>query len=88
MTRADVLLGDNRNFQDLLYDSVSDFEVYILTFKDKNSLKLLLQLGRFGDNGPDGNNTVFNLQTLIGIKNENFRSDQVKNRGVSSSSIL
>ncbi|KAF7351023.1 Cloroperoxidase [Mycena sanguinolenta] len=30
----------------------------------------LLQLGKFGDDGPDGSSTVFNLETLIGIKNQ------------------
>ncbi|KAJ6524585.1 Chloroperoxidase [Mycena vulgaris] len=43
ITRADVHIGDNRNFQDILYDLD------------------LLYLGKFGDNGPDGNNTVFNF---------------------------
>ncbi|KAJ7713379.1 Chloroperoxidase [Mycena metata] len=31
----------------------------------------LLQLGKFGDNGPDGNNTVFNVATMIGIMQHN-----------------
>ncbi|KAJ7290579.1 Chloroperoxidase [Mycena rebaudengoi] len=43
ITRADVHIGDNRNFQDILYDLD------------------LLYLGKFGDNGPEGNNTVFNF---------------------------
>ncbi|KAJ6593383.1 Chloroperoxidase [Mycena capillaripes] len=58
MTRADAFIGDNRNFQDILYDLD------------------LLQLGKFGDNGPDGNNTVFNVATLIGIKEQNIMMDQ------------
>jgi len=61
MTRADAFIGDNRNFQDILYD----FD--------------LLQLGKFGDNGPDGNNTVFNLATLIGMKQQNIQMDQAAN---------
>ncbi|KAJ7650727.1 Chloroperoxidase [Roridomyces roridus] len=61
MTRADAFIGDNRNFQDILYD------------------KDLLQLGKFGDNGPDGNSTVFNLATMIGIKNQNIQMDQAAN---------
>ncbi|KAJ7125196.1 Chloroperoxidase [Mycena epipterygia] len=58
MTRADAFIGDNRNFQDILYDLD------------------LLQLGKFGDNGPDGNNTVFNVATLIGMKKQNIMMDQ------------
>ncbi|KAJ7072778.1 hypothetical protein C8F01DRAFT_1243802 [Mycena amicta] len=58
MTRADVHIGDNRNFQDLLYDMD------------------LVQLGKFGDNGPNGNSTVFNLATMVAIKNYNILSDQ------------
>ncbi|KAJ7215264.1 hypothetical protein C8J57DRAFT_1255544 [Mycena rebaudengoi] len=33
-------------------------------------------LEKFGDDGPDGAGTVFNLQTLIEIKRQNFESDQ------------
>ncbi|KAJ6539633.1 Chloroperoxidase [Mycena capillaripes] len=58
MTRADAFIGDNRDFQDVLYDLD------------------LLQLGKLGDNGPDGENTVFNLQTLIAIKEQNIQMDQ------------
>ncbi|KAJ6589959.1 Chloroperoxidase [Mycena vulgaris] len=61
MTRADAFIGDNRNFQDILYDLD------------------LLQLGKFGDNGPDGNNTVFNVATLIGVKKQNIIMDQAAN---------
>ncbi|KAJ7772047.1 Chloroperoxidase [Mycena maculata] len=61
MTRADAFIGDNRDFQNILYDLD------------------LLQLGKFGDNGPEGNNTVFNLATLIGIKNQNIMMDQAAN---------
>ncbi|KAF7329956.1 hypothetical protein MKEN_00259600 [Mycena kentingensis (nom. inval.)] len=39
----------------------------------------LLQLGKFGDDGPDGNSTVFNINTLIGIKKENIAMDQANN---------
>ncbi|KAJ7683692.1 Chloroperoxidase [Mycena rosella] len=39
----------------------------------------LLQLGKFGDNGPDGNNTVFNVATLIGMKQQNIAMDQAAN---------
>ncbi|KAJ6581243.1 Chloroperoxidase [Mycena capillaripes] len=39
----------------------------------------LLQLEKFGDNGPNGNNTVFNLPTLVAIKQQNFMMDQVAN---------
>ncbi|KAJ7731075.1 Chloroperoxidase [Mycena metata] len=53
MTRSDAFIGDNRDFQDILYDMD------------------LLQLGKFGDNGPDGNNTVFNLATMIGVMQHN-----------------
>ncbi|KAJ7342385.1 hypothetical protein DFH08DRAFT_811478 [Mycena albidolilacea] len=34
----------------------------------------LLQLGKFGDNGPDGNNTVLNVVMMIGIKQQNLSS--------------
>lgn len=61
MTRADAFIGDNRDFQDLLYDLD------------------LLQLGKFGDNGPDGDNTVFNVETLVGIKKQNILMDQAAN---------
>jgi len=61
MTRADAFIGDNRDFQDILYD----FD--------------LLQLGKFGDDGPDGPSTVFNLETIIGIKQQNFQLDQAAN---------
>ncbi|KAJ6592697.1 hypothetical protein B0H19DRAFT_1088351 [Mycena capillaripes] len=44
----------------------------------------LLQLDKFGDNGPDGENTVFNLQTLIGIKEQNIQMDQAADAHVSS----
>ncbi|KAJ7204098.1 Chloroperoxidase [Mycena pura] len=53
MTRSDAFIGDNRDFQDILYDMD------------------LLQLGKFGDNGPDGNNTVFNVATMIGVMQHN-----------------
>ncbi|KAJ6570435.1 hypothetical protein B0H10DRAFT_2237808 [Mycena sp. CBHHK59/15] len=61
MTRADAFIGDNHNFQDILYDLD------------------LLQLGKFGDNGPNGNNTVFNVATMIGIKQQNLAMDQAAN---------
>ncbi|KAJ6592660.1 Chloroperoxidase [Mycena capillaripes] len=66
MTRADAFLGDNRDFQEDLYDLD------------------LLQLDKFGDNGPDGENTVFNLQTLVGIKKQNIQMDQAADPEVSS----
>ncbi|KAF8146852.1 Chloroperoxidase [Mycena galopus ATCC 62051] len=61
MTRADAFIGDNRDFQDILYDLD------------------LLQLGKFGDDGPDGANTVFNVPTLIGMKQQNIMMDQAAN---------
>ncbi|KAJ7188772.1 Chloroperoxidase [Mycena filopes] len=61
MTRADAFIGDNRDFQDLLYDLD------------------LLQLGKFGGDGPDGASTVFNVETLIGIKKQNIMMDQAAN---------
>jgi hypothetical protein len=45
----------------------------------------LLQLGKFGDDGPDGNSTVFNVPTLIGIKKQNIMMDQAANPHVRSS---
>ncbi|KAJ7629915.1 hypothetical protein B0H17DRAFT_1150379 [Mycena rosella] len=59
MTRSDVHIGDNRNFNQTLWDM--DLE----------------QLAEFGDDGPDGPATVFNLQTLIELKRQNLESDQV-----------
>ncbi|KAJ6524660.1 hypothetical protein DFH09DRAFT_1189432, partial [Mycena vulgaris] len=58
ITRADVHIGDNRNFQNILYDLD------------------LLYLGKFGDNGPDGNNAVFNVPTIIAIKQHNIQVNQ------------
>ncbi|KAJ7159356.1 hypothetical protein C8R43DRAFT_1124565 [Mycena crocata] len=58
MTRSDVFIGDNRNFNQTLWDG--DLE----------------QLAQFGDDGPDGPNTVFNLQALIALKKANLESDQ------------
>ncbi|KAJ7588830.1 Chloroperoxidase [Mycena floridula] len=61
LTRADAFIGDNRNFQEALFDED------------------LVQLAKFGDDGPDGPHTVFNLQTIIAIKNQNIMSDQAAN---------
>ncbi|KAF8900069.1 Chloroperoxidase [Mucidula mucida] len=61
MTRADAFIGDNRNFQENLYDQD------------------ILQLERFGDDGPEGNDTVFNLETLIAMKIQNIKADQAAN---------
>jgi hypothetical protein len=44
----------------------------------------LLQLGKFGDNGPDGENTVFNIPTFIEIKKQNIMMDQATNPKVGS----
>ncbi|KAJ7477533.1 Chloroperoxidase [Mycena latifolia] len=59
MTRSDVHIGDNRNFNQTLWDM--DLE----------------QLAKFGDDGPDGPATVFNLQTLIEMGRQSLESDQV-----------
>ncbi|KAF7350203.1 Cloroperoxidase [Mycena venus] len=61
LSRADAAIGNNRDFQDLIYDGD------------------LVQLGKFGDNGPDGNNTVFNLATSVGIMRNNFARSQTQN---------
>ncbi|KAJ7114656.1 Chloroperoxidase [Mycena crocata] len=58
MTRSDVFIGDNRNFNQTLWD------------------KDLEQLAKFGDDGPDGPHTVFNLKTLVELKRQNFEFDQ------------
>ncbi|KAJ6580368.1 Chloroperoxidase [Mycena vulgaris] len=58
MTRSDVHIGDNRNFNQTLWDMD------------------LKQLAKFGDDGPDGPATVFNLQTLIELTRQNLESDQ------------
>jgi hypothetical protein len=44
----------------------------------------LLQLGKFGSDGPDGESTVFNVETLIGIKKQNIMMDQAANPKVST----
>ena len=49
------------------------------------ALQLLLQLGKFGNDGPDGPSTVFNFDTLVGIKNVNFAEDQAANPDVTYS---
>ncbi|KAJ7579515.1 Chloroperoxidase [Mycena floridula] len=36
----------------------------------------LVPLKQFGDNGPDGNNTVFNVKTLTAMKIQNIKADQ------------
>ncbi|KAJ7592141.1 Chloroperoxidase [Mycena floridula] len=61
MTRDDAFVGDNRNFQEALFDDD------------------LAQLAQFGDDGPDGPHTVFNLQTLIAMKKHNIMSHQASN---------
>ncbi|KAJ7114332.1 Chloroperoxidase [Mycena epipterygia] len=58
MTRSDVHIGDNRNFNQTLWNM--DLE----------------QLAKFGDDGPDGPATVFNLQTLIELGSQILESDQ------------
>ncbi|KAF7309085.1 Cloroperoxidase [Mycena kentingensis (nom. inval.)] len=60
ITRADEFIGDNRNFQDILYDLA------------------LLQLGKFGSDGPD-NSTVFNVKTLSAISRQAIARDQAAN---------
>ncbi|KAF7359639.1 Cloroperoxidase [Mycena venus] len=59
MTRSDVHIGDNRNFNQTLWDE--GLEV----------------LAKFGDDGPDGPATVFNLQAGIELVNQTLVSDQV-----------
>ncbi|KAF7342271.1 Cloroperoxidase [Mycena venus] len=61
ITRADAFIGDNVNFQDILYDMA------------------LLQLGKLGDDGPDGNNTVFNIETIVALKKLNIMTSQTTN---------
>ncbi|KAJ7186452.1 Chloroperoxidase [Mycena filopes] len=61
MTRSDVFIGDNRNFNQTLWDE--DLE----------------QLAKFGDAGPDGPATLFNLQTLVELKRQNLVFDQAAN---------
>ncbi|KAJ7231824.1 Chloroperoxidase [Mycena rebaudengoi] len=61
LTRSDTFIGDNRNFNQTLWDMD------------------LVQLAAFGDDGPDGPKTVFNLQSLIEIKRQNYESDQALN---------
>ncbi|KAF7314220.1 Cloroperoxidase [Mycena kentingensis (nom. inval.)] len=41
----------------------------------------LLSLGKFGANGPEGDNTVWNLDALIAMKKQNIQMDQAANRG-------
>ncbi|KAJ7020714.1 Chloroperoxidase [Mycena alexandri] len=65
LSRSDVFIGDNRNFNKTLFNE--DLEV----------------LAKFGDDGPDGPATVFNLQTLIELKRQNLESDQALNPKIS-----
>ncbi|KAJ7149714.1 hypothetical protein C8R46DRAFT_523468 [Mycena filopes] len=58
MTRSDVFISDNRNFNQTLWNE--DLE----------------QLAMFGDDGPDGPSTLFNLAALVGLKRHNFEFDQ------------
>ncbi|KAJ7793511.1 hypothetical protein B0H14DRAFT_2622831 [Mycena olivaceomarginata] len=66
ITRADVHIGDNRNFNKTLWDTVGAVLVQDLEI-----------LANFGDDGPDGPATVFNLQTLIEMKRQKLESDQL-----------
>ncbi|KAJ7265765.1 hypothetical protein C8J57DRAFT_1620915 [Mycena rebaudengoi] len=66
ISRSDVFIGDNRDFNQTLL---------ICTY----TLQVLQRLAKFGDDGPDGPATVFNLQTLIEMKRLNFESDQASN---------
>ncbi|KAJ7627242.1 hypothetical protein FB45DRAFT_868475 [Roridomyces roridus] len=59
MTRADAAIGDNKDFQSILYDLD------------------LLPLGQFGDDGPEGPNTLFNVQTMSAIKQRNLQMNQM-----------
>ncbi|KAJ7599079.1 Chloroperoxidase [Mycena floridula] len=61
MTRQDANIGDNKDFQDILYD------------------RIMLHLGKFGIDGPDGNNTVINADVLIAMEQELFARDQASN---------
>ncbi|KAF9028894.1 Cloroperoxidase [Hymenopellis radicata] len=58
MTRSDVHIGDNRNFNQTLWDETLEI------------------LAKFGDDGPDGPATVFNLETLIDMTRQTLESDQ------------
>ncbi|KAF7339243.1 Cloroperoxidase [Mycena venus] len=62
ISRADAAIGDNRNFQEKVYDLD------------------LVQLSKFGDNGPDGNNTVLNVKTLVEMEKALFNADQTADR--------
>ncbi|KAJ6612029.1 Chloroperoxidase [Mycena sp. CBHHK59/15] len=59
MTRSDVHIGDNRNFNQTLWNE--DLEL----------------LAEFGDDGPDGPATVFNVQTLIELAGQRLEVDQI-----------
>jgi hypothetical protein len=87
MTRADAFIGDNRNFQNILYDLVRECATLDLP-RATYSSQDLLQLGQFGDNGPNGNNTVFNVATMIGIKQQNLAMDQAANPQVRTTPLL
>jgi hypothetical protein len=47
----------------------------------------LLFLGKFGDNGPEGNNTVFNLPTITAIKQHNIQMNQAADPEVSCADV-
>ncbi|KAJ6598139.1 Chloroperoxidase [Mycena vulgaris] len=70
ITRADVHIGDNRNFNKTLWDT--DLEI----------------LANFGDDGPDGPATVFNLQTLIEMKRQKLDAFANGTTGLATKHIM
>jgi hypothetical protein len=73
MTRSDVHIGNNRNFNQTL----SIWCGCRSAFSISKSWQDLEQLTELGDDGPDGPATVFNLQTLIEMQRQNLARNQV-----------
>ena len=80
MTRQDAAIGDNRNFQDDLFDLVclpTRLPVASLIY---NHRQLLLNVGQFGDDSPEtGNRSIVNVKAMSAFKLARFVADQKAN---------
>jgi hypothetical protein len=84
MTREDAAIGDNRDFQNILYDEVTTIPINFLNALQLTFLlQLLLSLGQFGnDSVITGNQSVVNVLTMGEFKYRRFIEDQQANRMV------
>jgi hypothetical protein len=79
MTRQDAAIGDNRNFQVDLYDTVrchySSSSILFIAI-----VKLLLNVGAFGDDSPiTGNKSIVTIKVMQEFKFSRFLIDQKAN---------